>query len=46
MLPILLDKQTVWVKTRGDEIPGQIQQPAGMPHSYVIQTPSGKLRRN
>ena len=45
-LPMLPDKQTVWVETRGDQIPGQIQQPASTPRSYVIETPSGELRRN
>ena len=43
MLP---EKQTVWVDTRGHQVPGQILQTAGTPHSYVVETPSGELRRN
>ena len=45
-LPMLPDKQTVWVETRGHQVPGQVVQTASTPRSYVLQTPSGELRRN
>jgi len=45
-LPMLPDKQTVWVETRGHQIPGCIQQPANAPCLYLVETPSGELRRN
>ena len=43
MLP---DKQTVWVETRGHQVPRQVVQTASTPRSYVVQPPSGQLRRN
>ena len=36
----------MWVETRGHQIPGRIQQPANTPRSYIVETPSGELRRN
>ena len=31
---------------RGHQVPGQVVQTASTPRSYVVQTPSGELRRN
>ena len=45
-LPWLPDDQPVWVETRGQQVPGRILHAANTPKSYVIETPSGQLRRN
>ena len=45
-LPLLLQSQTVWVDTRGHQVPGQVSQEANTPRSYFIETRSGELRRN
>ena len=42
-LPMLSDKQTVWVETRRHQVIGQVVQIASTPRSYVVQTPSGEL---
>jgi len=36
----------VWVDNRGQQIPGQISQSTPTPRSYIVETPSGELRRN
>ena len=37
----------VWVKTKGkDVVPGTVLSSADTPHSYIVQTPTGQLRRN
>ena len=38
--------ETVWVHTQERTDPGQVIQPAHTPRSYIVQTPSGTLRRN
>ena len=38
--------ETVWVHTQERTEPGQVIQPARTPHSYIVQTPSGTVRRN
>jgi len=43
---VSLIDQPVWVETRGQHIPGTVLHPASTPRSYVIETPSGELRRN
>jgi transposase InsO family protein len=43
--PPLLPDETVWVRTRNATEPGRVIQPAQTPRSYVVQTPSGQLRR-
>ena len=45
-LPELPENQAVWVDNRGHQIPGRISCSASTPHSYLIKTPSGELRRN
>ena len=37
----------VWVKTKGkDVVPGTVLSNADTPRSYIVQTPTGQLRRN
>ena len=45
-LPWLPKDQPVWVETRGQQVPERILHAANTPRSYVIETPSGQLRRN
>ena len=45
-LPLLPQNQTVWVDTRGHQVPGQVSREANTARSYFIETPSGELRRN
>ena len=45
-LPLLPEDQSVWVETRGRQIPGRILHTAGTPRSYVVDTPSGQVKRN
>ena len=45
-LPPYPDDLSVWVDTRGRQVPGQIVQPANTPRSYLVDTPSGQIRRN
>ena len=35
-----------WVSTYGDKVPGTVIAPASTPRSYLVQTPTGQLRRN
>jgi transposase InsO family protein len=44
--PPLHDDDPVWVNTQGRQTPGNIVQPANTPRSYVIEVPSGQVRRN
>lgn len=37
---------TVWVRTGNTQIPGTVTATAGTPRSYLIDTPTGQLRRN
>ena len=34
------------MNTGGRQVPGQIVQPANTPRSYLVNTPSGQVRRN
>ena len=45
-LPPYPDDLSVWVNTGGRQVPGQIVQPANTPRSYLVNTPSGQVRRN
>ena len=36
----------MWVKTQGRQVPGEVVQPAGTPRSYLVETPTGEVRRN
>ena len=45
-LPEIPDDHDVWVSTDGDAVPGTVISPAGSPRSYVVQTPTGEIRRN
>ena len=43
MLP---EDHPVWVETRGRQVPGRISDRANTPRSYIIEIPSGQVRRN
>ncbi len=45
-LPDIPENTEVWVNTKGHQIRGQVTAPAGTPRSYLVDTPSGLLRRN
>ena len=47
-LPELPENQPMWVDSRVQSrlIPGQVSHSATTPRSYVVETPSGELRRN
>ena len=45
-LPALPDDTAVWVSTDGDPVQGRIVSSADTPRSYLVDTPSGQLRRN
>ena len=47
-LPELPENQPVWVDSRVQSrlIPAQVSHSATTPRSYVVETPSGELRRN
>ena len=42
----LPDDQQVWVQTGARQVAGRVIQPAATTRSYIVQTPSGQLRRN
>ena len=42
----LPDNQEVWVRTGDRQVPGRILRNAGPPRSYIVETPSGQVRRN
>ena len=42
----LPDDQPVWVQTEDRQVAGSVIQPAATPRLYIVQTPSGQLRRN
>ena len=42
----LPDDQPVWVQTEDRQVAGSVIQPTATPRSYIVQTPSGQLRRN
>ena len=45
-LPSLPDDTTVWVDTQGVQVPGRIIRTADTPRLYMVEVPSGELRRN
>ena len=45
-LPILTENQPVWISTEGRQVPGTVLQQADTPRSYLLETPSGQVRRN
>ena len=45
-LPTLPDDQLVWVNTRGSQTPGRVMEQARSPRSYIVETTSGRVRRN
>ena len=45
-LPTLPDDQLVWVNTRGSQTPGRVIEQARSPRSYIVETTSGRVRRN
>ena len=45
-LPPLPNDETVWVRTQDRQVPGRVIQPATTPRSYIMETPSGTVRRN
>ena len=45
-LPPYADVLSVWVNTGGRQVPGQIVQPANTPRSFLVNMPSGQVRRN
>ena len=42
----LPDDELVWMRTDDREVPGKVVQPANTPRSYMVETPSGIVRRN
>ena len=42
----LPDNQAVWVRTRDRPDPGRVIQSADTPRSYLVENPSGTVRRN
>ncbi|XP_065902601.1 uncharacterized protein [Dysidea avara] len=45
-LPDIPDNTKVWVTSGETPIQAQVQSSAGAPRSYVIETPTGNVRRN
>ena len=45
-LPVLPKQLPVLVETQGRQVPGEVVQPAGTPRSYLVETPTGEVRRN
>ena len=45
-LPILPEDQPVWVNMEGRPIPGIVSRQEDTPCSYLVETPSGQVRRN
>ena len=45
-LPLLPDDTRVWVTTDNRLIPGQVTSTADTPRSYLVDTPTGIMRRN
>lgn len=42
----LPDDSSVWVTTGNSQTPGRVITNAGTPRSYLVNTPSGPVRRN
>ena len=45
-LPLLPDNTRVWITTDNRHVPGRVTSTAGTPRSYLVDTPTGTLRRN
>ena len=45
-LPILSEDQPVWVNTEGKQVQGTVLHQANASRSYLLETPSGQVRRN
>lgn len=45
-LPALPDESPVWVSTQQKQVPGTVLEPADTPRSYILDTPTGQVRRN
>ena len=45
-LPVLLDDTDVWITGDTQPISGRVNASANTPRSYIVQTSSGKVRRN
>ena len=45
-LPDIPEETDVWINTHGHQSQGQIRNRANAPQSYVIDTPTGTIRRN
>ena len=45
-LPMLSDDTNVWISSQGEPVQGRVVSSADTPRSYVVDTPSGQLRRN
>ena len=45
-LPDSLDDTEVWITSPTEPIRGRVVMPAGTPRSYMVQTPTGEVRRN
>ena len=45
-LPELPDNIEVWITTHGRPVSGTVLNPAPEPRSYIVQAPSGNIRRN
>lgn len=45
-LPELPDDTDVWITTNGNPTPGRVIARADAPRSYIVETPSGQVRRN
>ena len=44
--PAIPDDAEVWVNTGQEPIQGRVTSAFGLPRSYVVQTPTGEIRRN
>ena len=45
-IPSLPDDASVWVTSGNQPIPGRVITPANTPKSYLVETPTGRIRRN
>ena len=45
-LPSLPEDEPVSVETRGLQTPGRVSHAVDLPRSYMVETASGRLRRN
>ena len=44
--PSITSDTPVWITSGDDPVPGRVVSPANTPRSYVVDTPSGLVRRN